>query len=209
MRSVAHWTPPYAAARFREVINHISNPEAPWLTRDSVAVLSKLLRPSDVVVEFGAGRSTRWFARRVAHLTSIESDPDWHTRVLNMLKAEQISNVRLVYIPPDVDEARGADAAYVRAADNFEENTIDVVLVDGIYRSHCALKMVKALRAGGILIIDNANWFLPSNSRSPNSRRLADGPKSDIWVEFAAATDNWRRMWTSSGVTDTLILFRP
>ena len=35
------------------------------------------------------------------------------------------------------------------------------------------------------MIIDNANWFLPSHSYSPNSRIPALGPEGLGWAEVA------------------------
>jgi predicted O-methyltransferase YrrM len=209
MRSFAHWTPAYIGARVEEIIDHSLYPADPWLTREAIDLIERLLKPTDVAVEFGAGRSTRWIAQRVACMTSIESNPVWQARVATMLEKAGLTNVDLLLCPNDVDEERGAEANYVRVLDRFAPGSIDFVLVDGMYRGHCALGMVEKLRSGGVLVIDNVNWFLPSPSRSPTSRRLSDGPAGEVWLRFATATKNWRRIWTSSGVTDTLILFKP
>lgn len=209
MRSFAHWTPAYIRARVKEIIDHILYPADPWLTREAIDLIDRLLKPTDVAVEFGAGRSTRWIAQRVARMTSIESNPAWQARVSKMLKKASLNNVELLLFANDVDEERGAEATYVRVMDRFAPDSIDFALVDGMYRGHCALGMVERLRSAGVLVIDNANWFLPSPGQSPTSRRLSDGPAGEVWLRFATATKNWRRIWTSSGVTDTLILFKP
>jgi hypothetical protein len=42
---------------------------------------------------------------------------------------------------------------------------------------------------------------------------LADMPNddldSDLWCDFAKRTENWRRIWTWNGITDTAFLFKP
>ena len=50
-------------------------PDRPWRTFDAVARLDGLIRSDWRMVEFGSGKSTLWFAERVASLHSIEHDP--------------------------------------------------------------------------------------------------------------------------------------
>jgi predicted O-methyltransferase YrrM len=106
---------------------------------------------------------------------------------------------------------RSAPREYARAIEPFEGGALDFVLVDGIRREECARAALSKIAPGGLLVIDNANWFLPSRSRSPNSRRPrgADAHASPIWREVAEALEGWRRIWTSNGVTDTAIWIRP
>jgi hypothetical protein len=59
-----------------------------------------------------------------------------------------------------------------------------------------------------MLIIDNVNWYLPCQSKAPNSRTAALGPKTPIWAEVAAELAGWRSIWTSSGVWDTAIFIK-
>src|SRR4051812_3857706 len=79
MRS--HWTPRYALNRALSAWFYFRHPEAPWLTPQSIALLDAWLKPSHRGIEWGAGRSTVWVGRRVAHLLSIECDPQWHAWV--------------------------------------------------------------------------------------------------------------------------------
>ena len=93
MRPVRHWTPRYIKNRIALEIWGKRNPNAPWLTRDAIRLLDDYLEPSHVCLEWGSGRSTRWFAGRVAHITSVESDPSWYARVESVLSAARVSNV--------------------------------------------------------------------------------------------------------------------
>jgi len=208
-RSFAHWTPRYVVARSRESLDHVLKPDDPWLTREAIALLDRLLRPADVACEFGAGRSTPWIARRVGRLTSVEHSRDWYERVEAMIGAAGLANVELVHRPPPLEyAAAGARSSYVAVLDGFADASLDFVLVDGAFRNECALAAIVKTKRGGLITIDNANWYLPSDSRSPNSRSVSQGPRDAVWGRFAQATRDWRRIWTSSGVTDTLILFK-
>ena len=72
-----HRTPQYVVDRFRDKSYRRRHPDQPWLNRDAINVIDGWLRPGDSVLEFGAGRSTSWFATRVRHVVSFESSPSW------------------------------------------------------------------------------------------------------------------------------------
>ncbi len=80
------WTRRYVSDRTRQIIEQRRHPTEPWLCRRAVLILDHWLRPGDEMAEFGSGRSTRWFAERVGHLTSVEDDPAWHARVTQTLE---------------------------------------------------------------------------------------------------------------------------
>jgi predicted O-methyltransferase YrrM len=176
-------------------------------------LLENLLKPTDQGLEWGSGRSTIWLAKHVAHLTSVEHDSAWFERVREHLKDEQLKNVRsLLFVveKENIKEVESANAKtpYVDAVDNFPENSLDFVLIDGICRGACANRVIKKIRSGGILVLDNANWFIPYRSTSPDSRTIQDGPATSEWSDFLKKVQNWRRIWTSNGVTDTAIWFK-
>jgi predicted O-methyltransferase YrrM len=89
----------------------------------------------------------------------------------------------------------------------FDYNSIDISLIDGAYRELCANLLIDKMKSGGVMIIDNANWFLFNpNTFSPNS--LKDHSEmSDDWNIFYKKTLSNKRIWTTSGITDTLIIF--
>ena len=197
MRSFRHWTPRYAAAKLRLLWNERRHPDWPWLTRDAVKLLDSLLCRDDVGAEFGAGRSTLWLARRCARLTSVESDRAWYQRVARMLEENAINNVGLLHrVEPE----------YVAVAEEMEDGSLDFALVDGIARDRCALALLPKLKPGGLMIIDNVNWYLPNRSHAPTSRR--NDYETPVWAEVERRIASWRRIWTSNGVTDTLIAVR-
>jgi predicted O-methyltransferase YrrM len=208
MRSISHWTPRYVAARIRLWIGEKLRPNEPWLTHQAICLLDGLLRPKDVGIEFGAGRSTIWISRRVSKLTSVEDNFEWYRHVSRKLQVEALGNVDLLYRPRDVADADGAKAKYVCVLDTIQDQSLDFVLIDGIYRNHCAVRSVPKVKLGGLFIIDNVNWFLPGVTYAPNSRTMNDGPADPIWKDFANLTQNWRRIWTTNGVWDTLILVK-
>jgi predicted O-methyltransferase YrrM len=204
-----HLTPRYAYARTRQFLYERSHPAAPWLTPEATRMLDSMLLPSDHGLEFGSGRSTIWFAQRVRRLTSVEHDADWYAVMSGQLKERELGNVDYIFAPHKQPAELGGSTEYARVALAFAASSLDFVLIDGAYREHTARYALPRIKPGGMLIIDNVNWYLPSSSRSPNSRTSALGPFGQIWAEIASDLARWRCIWTSSGVWDTAIYVKP
>ncbi len=209
MRSFRHWTPRYIKNRLADAAYQRNHPDHPWLTQQAVSILSTYLRPTDVGVETGSGRSTVWFARHVGRLISIEHHQDWYGRVQAMLRDAGLTNVDYRLAPLDVKEEEGERSGYVAAMRTLETASLDFALIDGVYRDSCAWAALPLLKPGGLLVIDNVNWFFPSQSYSPNSRRVAQGASTPTWNEAYRVVSAWRSIWTSSGVSDTALYFKP
>ena len=207
-RTFKHWTPRYIRNRIVEKLYRRNNPGLPWLTPVAIEILSTYLKAEDRGIEFGSGRSTLWFARRVKHLISVEHNPLWAEKVQEMLQAEGLSNVGYFLKSADPNiETSGAD--YVAAAAQAEDASLDFALIDGVFRDGCALAVLDKIKPGGMVVIDNVNIYLPSKSYSPNSRTFEQGPKTPGWEEYLHKVAGWRFIWTSNGVSDTAFYFKP
>jgi hypothetical protein len=188
-------------------------PEKPWLTRDAVSLLEQWLSPNDVGFEWGSGRSTIWFACRTRHLTSVENNKGWYQRVQQMLLTQELRKLRYEFHETNkMTEADAKDSSYVRAVLSLPDRSLNYALVDGWARDWCCLAVMSKLCVRGLLILDNANWFLPPPkphlSRAPNSRSVKEGPATEQWAEFWQSVKPWRKIWTSDGITNTLLLFK-
>jgi len=208
-RPRSHQTPRYIDNRIREILYRRAHPEAPWLTPAAIRLLATMLRPADRGAEFGSGRSTIWFAARVASLTSVEHDACWHETVSTKLKERGFGNVDCILAGEDQPIERGGDSAYARTALSFADVSLDFALVDGQYRDYSAKYIMPKIKPGGMLIIDNVNWYLPCRSHAPSSRTTTLGPAPGAWAEVWHELAGWRTIWTSSGVTDTAIFIKP
>lgn len=202
MRSFRHWNTTYVRDRIAETWFRRHNPDLPWLTPDAIRILDSWLRPSDAGIEWGSGRSTRWIGQRVHALLSIEHDPGWYARVNGALPPSVDLRHYAVTDPHDVR------CSYVSVADSFEDGSLDFSLVDGFteLRDACAEAVLPKLRPGGMLVVDNANWFVPHRSRSPQT---AVRPFSARWERLTSLLADWRCIWTTNGVTDTAMWIKP
>jgi predicted O-methyltransferase YrrM len=208
-RALRHRTPRYIYHRARQMAYERGHGDDPWLTPAAIRLLGTLLRPADRGLEFGSGRSTIWFARRVCALTSVEHDQQWYETVSARLKARGLGNVDYVLAPGDQPMECGGESAYARTALVFPDVSLDFVLVDGRYRDYSAKFVLPKIKPGGMIIIDNVNWYLPCQSKAPHSRTDSLGPITPIWAEVAQELASWRSIWTSSGVWDTAIFIKP
>jgi hypothetical protein len=207
-RTLRHWTPRYVVNRLAVAYHQRIAPNDPWLTKPACTFLDDWLTGSDVGLEWGCGRSTLWFADRVQHLTSVEHNPHWHALVAARLAARGVTNVDLRLCPVD---PRNADdyQPYIGVGLEFERSSLDFVLVDGQLRGRCAELALTLLKPGGILIIDNAEWFIPHPSHSPGAIARRTKAIAAEWRGVVDALQGWRRLWTSNGVWDTAIYGRP
>jgi Methyltransferase domain len=166
--------PRYFLARVRVAIFQLLHPGYPWLTAWSIKTIEAYLDKSMVALEWGSGLSTVWLARRTGRLTSVEHDAVWYSRISERLRMEKIANVdyrRLATDPP-------ANSPYVSVADEFADDSLDFILVDGELRNHCLEVAVTKLKPGGILVLDNAdkNYWAPALVRL--KRRQTD---NGVW----------------------------
>jgi predicted O-methyltransferase YrrM len=207
-RTVRHWTLRYIHARTRQALYQRAHPDAPWLTPEAIRLLDSMLRPTDIGVEFGSGRSTLWLAERCAHLTSVEHDLAWHAKVSNILAHQRIGHVDYQCHPRDEPDGTSHRSAYAQVAQRLDDESMDFALVDGVYRDYVTMYLMPKIRPGGMLVVDNVNRYLPSPSTSPGSLRLSALPATKEWAQVAVALAGWRWIWTSSGVWDTAIFVK-
>jgi hypothetical protein len=127
--------------------------DGPWMAPAAVARLDALIEPSWVVLEFGAGRSTTWYARRAARVTSVEDSPMWLQLVRQELVEKNLSNCQLELLDPD---------EYPAFADEFEDGSLDLVVVDSVERVtgdrlRCVAAAMRKVRPGQFLVLDDSD----------------------------------------------------
>lgn len=186
-----------------------THPDVPWLTRQAVEILDGRLKPGDIGLEWGSGRSTLWFAHRVAHLTSIEHNDRWYKRIKKALSDKGADNVELFYAP--LKAAEEGQPEYVRAAAEQKKASLDFVLIDGRLRDQCTEVALQLLKPGGMLIIDDAARYIQHPYCCPQSPHAQNGPPSIIWAKIASELKamDAEVIWTSDSVTATVFYIIP
>jgi predicted O-methyltransferase YrrM len=198
MRKFKHITLSYLTSKLKLYFYNRRNPDNPWITSDAIEVLNTLLKKSDIGAEFGSERSTIWLAKRVGHLYSFEDNKEWWDKVCVRISEERIS-ASTTYKLCINNENYLSSLALIKAKD------LDFCFIDGGDRGNLALMAIEKIKDGGLLIVDNVNWYLPSNTRSPGSIRYESEMKDPVWIEFYKKISGKRYIWTSNGIFDTAI----
>jgi predicted O-methyltransferase YrrM len=133
--------------------------EGPWLNAPSLRFLKRLVRPGWRVFEFGSGRSTTWYAKRVASVVALESARDWYQEVAAHLAP--VDGARVELLP-----AREFPARLEKERDSF----FDLIVVDGpgvdehgselpseLGRTGCVHASITKVRPGGVIMLDNSD----------------------------------------------------
>lgn len=158
--------PTHLVRRLHYKLYELRHPNEPWISQAAVRFCEQQLDSVEHIgLEWGSGRSTKWYAHHLRHLTSVEHDKKWYKQVKNQLLDSSVENVNYFFVPLDHDLKLPCvpiyenPPKYVEVASSFADQSIDFVVVDGHYRQACVIAAVPKLRSGGLLLVDNTNWL--------------------------------------------------
>ncbi len=138
--------------------------ELPWWNPRAIRYLAANLPTQGSVFEWGSGGSTVWFADRGLAVTAIESEREWADKVKERCPAAD------VLLVPGADRGKFRSEAqlrdkgkhffddYVAAIDRFDDESFDVIVVDGICRVECARRAARKVKPNGLIVVDDTNW---------------------------------------------------
>ena len=199
--------PPILLRRLLQVGFERSNPSVPWLTSSAVLILDSWLKPTDVGWEWGSGRSTLWIANKISRLTSIEHHAAWHKEIEGRLRRENIEKkVDYRLISCEIDEYGDViNHAYSDAILEIPDESLDFILVDGMMRKSCFRNAIRKVKKGGLLVLDNAERFLPDVflGRTTSLKWGRKKHRDDQWEKLDDLLALWRTVHTSDGISDT------
>ena len=148
----------------------------PWINFDAVTSLEKLVHHSSRVFEYGCGGSTLFFADRVSELVSVEHDPVWlkcvqaeiggrtHARWIPHLVSPSRCVVPATHLAGDPDAYVSAEVRfsgfsfrdYTATIEAYQDNSFDLVLIDGRARPSCFKHALHKVKFGGTIVLNNA-----------------------------------------------------
>lgn len=139
----------------------------PWMPWSVVHWLAKTLHPEMRVFEWGSGGSTIYMAERVATVVSVEHDAKWVTLTKKQSKLHNLSNITFVHQPFETGkelsvyssghvEHQGEDyEKYCKSIEQFENQSFDLIVVDGRARMGCVHVAKNKVKVGGYLLVDD------------------------------------------------------
>jgi len=134
-------------------------PYTPLVNDQAVAFFESIVTPLSTVFEYGAGKSTIWFAGHARHVTSVENNPQWFTAVC--VKLDELgldADLHLVEFDDRLRDQKALAKIYVAVIDTFPDESLDVVFVDGKARPWCIRDARAKVRPGGWLVADDITW---------------------------------------------------
>ncbi len=129
-----------------ECIDSGRNP-IPWYTYPAIEFLAHLDMSRFSIFEYGSGNSTLYWATRAKHVTSVEDDENWYSKIKNDIKNLKLRNVSYFL-----------EKEPMKYWTMAEENH-DIIIVDGKYRRDCIEHLYKIGWQGVMLILDNSDWY--------------------------------------------------
>lgn len=118
----------------------------PWYTYPAFEYLNQLDYQDKDIFEYGAGNSSLFWAKKARSVISIESDKEWYVSLRSKMDSNQI----LLLFEEEQE--------YVNSIFKGQKK-YDVIVIDGVHRLSCAEVAVQCLAPGGLIILDNSDWF--------------------------------------------------
>jgi SAM-dependent methyltransferase len=171
-----------------------AHPTEPFVAPGAIRFLDGALPRQGIGLEWGSGRSTQWFARRLGRLVVVEHDGVWYEQVRRQLQEAGIGNVDYRLIPldhPPQEPTRpiyDPVPRYVALAEEFPDACFDFVEVDGHYRQACARAALAKIKPGGLLLVDDTNWLPLAEWGVPTTWKIVHQS-----VKINTVTSVWQR----------------
>ena len=120
----------------------------PWFTYPAIEYLESLNLSDANIFEWGSGNSSAYFSERCLSIESIESDDQWYEYQLRIARPNQVVQLR-----------HEASDDYHRAINEGQHIAYDIIIIDGKQRVKCCSEALAKLGRGGLLILDNSDWY--------------------------------------------------
>jgi hypothetical protein len=125
----------------------------PWYTYSSIDFLKYRSYADKIILEFGGGQSTFWWAKRAKRVVTLEGNLEWYRK----LESARLENVDLSHVTMEDGESNAQAVRDVLASRPFP--TYDVIVIDGLYRQQMIGIACQFLSQDGIIVCDNAERF--------------------------------------------------
>ncbi len=125
----------------------------PWYTYPAIDFLKNRSFEGKVILEFGGGQSTHWWAQRAKQVVSFEGDREWYEKLAVQVPA----NVQLHYISLETREVMTNQID--EALKSEGHSRYDVIVLDGLYRDATIPFARRLVAEDGIILCDNAEGY--------------------------------------------------
>lgn len=117
----------------------------PWVTYSFIDFISKRIKNSHTIFEFGSGNSTLYYAKRAKKVVSVEHDKAWFEKI----STSSPSNAEMIFCELE------SNGDYSRMPSSLP-GKFDIIIVDGRDRVNCCYNSLSALSNGGVVVLDDS-----------------------------------------------------
>ncbi|WP_208994231.1 hypothetical protein [Aliarcobacter cryaerophilus] len=170
--------------------NHI-----PWYTYPTIEYLNNLDFSNKIILEFGSGSSSTFWAKKSLEVISIEHNQEWYEKVNQNIKKNQ-----KILLTEDNDN-------YENSIKKLNKK-FDVIVIDGIRRYQCAsvvteyINTLNEIEYEYMIILDNSDWY-------KNTAKLLRDKLNLIEIDFHGFGPINNYTWTTSIFLSRNFNFKP
>jgi hypothetical protein len=176
------WRRDHGGQRFDLVTGEIQ----PWFTHLALDEIQEWDLHDKVVLEWGGGCSTLWWAGRCRWVLTVEADRSWYQWIVSEAQARGIDNITVIHRPLDLS-AEEFTAVPVSCTPN-------IAIIDGPRRLSCLAKVLTLTRP---LTVIFDNWQQDGAFVSSDAEVLMRPYPGIAYPQFAAGTPQHRRWQTA------------
>ena len=123
----------------------------PWMNFSFIAFIRERLRSHMVLLEFGSGTSTFFWARYVQTVFSVEHNSFF----VNIIKDRLPHNAHLFLATQESEIPYAYFAKYI--SEQHNNLKFDLIVIDGIERNACCVQSLPYLKPDGVIIFDDSH----------------------------------------------------
>ncbi len=127
-------------------VDKANNP-IPWYTYPAIEYINQLDFSDKFIFEYGSGNSTLFWSKKAYQVVSVENDKQWYE------KTAQYNSKNIIV------KLHTNENTYIQEITKHEHE-FDVIIIDGSYRYKCAKMAINKLKSGGMIILDNSDWWV-------------------------------------------------
>ena len=144
----------------------------PIINYSAIKFFSKYLNKEMSLLEYGSGKSTKWYAEKVKTIVSVEDNKEWYLKVKNYLTKFKINNVKQVFAKNPEEYLKCYEKYNLKISD------FNVIIIDGSYRNKCAEMIIEEENLKNTVIyLDDSDkcWSIDPNhvDKDPDSNALS------------------------------------
>jgi hypothetical protein len=122
----------------------------PWYTNPAMDRIKQMDLSDKIIMEWGGGASTIWWGMKAKEVYTVDHNPDWVVRIVDMFTTNKLKNVTVTYVETHEGDQSNSRDEYVKGYSVKP----DICIVDGVHRYECAEYAVTHFNPS-LLIIDN------------------------------------------------------